>query len=175
MDGFVNPEEILEQISLEENMQAAEFGCGSGKFAFALAKKLKKGKVYALDVQKEPLSAIEGRLKSEGFLNIEPVQCDLEKEKGSGLAANSLDLVLIPNMLFQAENKQTVLAEAKRVLKKGGRVLAIDWKLKALLGPKEGKVSSQQLKEMAEETGLSLEKEVLAGSFHYGLLLFKKD
>lgn len=175
MEGFLDPNKILNELELREEMMAAEFGCGTGTFTILLAKRLKEGRVYGLDIQGEPLSALKGRAKLEGVLNIQTIQCDLEEEGGSTLPDEFLDLVLISNMLFQTENRKAVVKEATRVLKKEGRILIVDWKEDSLLGPKEGRISSQEVKNVAEELGLKLEKEFEAGSFHYGLLfVFKK-
>ena len=46
-------------------MIAADFGCGSGGWAIPLAKKLEEGKVYAIDILEEPLSALRARAKLE--------------------------------------------------------------------------------------------------------------
>ena len=171
--GFLNPEEILNQLDLKENMIAAEFGCGAGGFTIPLAKRLKEGRVYGLDVQEEMLSALKGQASLERVFNIETVRCDLEKPKGSTLKDNFLDLVLIPNLLFQVENKYAILEEAERILKKGGKILVIDWLVKASLGPKEGRVSEEKIKDIAKDLDLKLEKEFKAGDYHWGLLFEK--
>ncbi len=172
MLGFINPEDVLKEVNLQENMQAAEFGCGAGKFSFALAKKLKEGRVYALDIQKEPLSVLSTKAKQEGIYNIEPLCCDLEREKGSTLPDNYLDLVLIPNLLFQADDKNAIILEAKRLLKDKGRILIVDWKEESSFGPeKDKRVSVKDVKKIIENTGLKIEKEFSAGAFHWGLVL----
>ncbi|PIP24588.1 MAG: hypothetical protein COX33_01180, partial [Candidatus Nealsonbacteria bacterium CG23_combo_of_CG06-09_8_20_14_all_36_125] len=50
---FLNPSEVLKQLNLKKNMVAADFGSGSGGWAFPLAKKLEEGKVYAIDILEE--------------------------------------------------------------------------------------------------------------------------
>ena len=171
--GFLNPEEVLNQLDLEEKMIAAEFGCGSGGFTIPLAKRLKDGKVFGLDIQEEMLSALKSRASVEKVFNIQTIRCDLEKPNGSTLKDNSLDLVLIPNVLFQVEDKNAILKEAKRILKKEGKILVIDWKIDAPLGPKEGRVSEKEVKELAKELGLKTEKEFPAGAYHFSLILVK--
>lgn len=171
--GFLDPNKILDQLDLQEDMLAAEFGCGSGIFAILLAKKLKKGRVYGIDIQEEPLSALQSKAAQAKVFNVETLRCDLEKEEGSGLRDNYLNLVLIPNLLFQAKNKSAIIKEAKRVVKSGGKILVIDWRPGAAFGPKEERIHPQEIKEIAEELGLNLEKEFEAGSYHYGLIFAK--
>ena len=173
MDVFLNPEEVFKNLELKENMAAAEFGCGTGVFAITLAKKLKAGRVYGLDVQEEKLSALQSRAKLEKISNIETILCDLEKPQGSTIPADSLDLVLVTNMLFQAENKEAVMEEAKRVAKPEGKILVIDWLKPAPFGPKEGLILPDQVKKIAEKLELKLKKEFPAGEYHYGLIFTK--
>ena len=173
MFSFLDPERILENLNLRKDMVAAEFGCGSGNFTITLAKRLEEGMVYALDVQQEVLSALAARATQEKVFNIRIIRCDLESERGSTLPDNSLDLVLIPNVLFQAEDRKAIVEEAKRVLKKGGEVLIIDWKKESSLGPKYSRISASEVKSLAEKLGLEFQRELEAGQAHYALL-FKK-
>jgi len=171
--SFLNPEEVLNQLELKADMVAAEFGCGSGGFSIPLAKKLDEGLVYALDIQKISLSALKSRSLLENITNIRIICCDLEKPRGSTLSDSSLDLVLIPNVLFQVEDKNAIILEAKRVLKNKGKLVIIDWDPKAIQGPVEGRVSEAKMKETAEKKGFSFEKELDVGKYHYGLVFTK--
>ncbi len=171
--SFLNPEEVLDQLELKADMVAAEFGCGSGGFSIPLAKKLDEGLVYALDIQKISLSALKSRSLLENITNIRIICCDLEKPRGSTLSDSSLDLVLIPNVLFQAEDKNAIISEAKRVLKNRGKLVIIDWDPKAVQGPVEGRVSEAKMKETAGKKGFSFEKELDVGKYHYGLVFIK--
>jgi len=173
MKSFLNPEEILDGFKLSPEMVAAEFGCGSGGFAIPLAKKLDEGLVYAIDIQESPLSALKSRALLENIVNIKIVRSDLEKPKGSTLNPDSLNLVFIPNVLFQIKDKGAIISEAERVLKKKGKLVIIDWLPKASQGPEKGRVSPEKAKDMAKDSGFKLEKEFEAGKYHYGLVFIK--
>jgi ubiquinone/menaquinone biosynthesis C-methylase UbiE len=173
VEGFLNPEQILNELELKEDMLACEFGCGTGIFTISLAKRLKQGKVYGLDVQEEKLSALKNRATLEKLTNISTILCDLEAPKGSTFQNNFLDIVLIPNILFQAENKRAIIQEGKRILKPGGQLLIIDWSKKVSFGPKEGRITADEVKKLASEVGLSFKKEFSAGEYHFALLFIK--
>ena len=173
VEGFLNPEEILKQLDLREDMIAADFGSGSGGWALPLARILQEGKVYAIDILEEPLSALKSRAEILKIFNIAIVRSDIETKNGSKLKDNHLDLVLITNLLFEAEDKKEVLAEGKRVLKKGGKILVVDWKKDTTLGPKRGRVSAEEVKNIAKNLNLKLEKELQDGNYHWGLLFEK--
>lgn len=170
---FLNPEQILDKLDLSPNMIAADFGSGSGGWSLPLAKRLSEGKIFAIDILREPLSALEGKAKSSKILNIQTILSDIEKENGSKLGDNSVDLVLMTNLLFQVEKRERVLREAKRILKNGGKVLIVDWLPKASVGPEKGRIMPETLKKMAQEIGFSLEGEFKAGAHHYGIILGK--
>ncbi|HLD70577.1 MAG TPA: class I SAM-dependent methyltransferase, partial [Negativicutes bacterium] len=78
MPDFLNVEDVLAHLDLKEHMLGAEFGCGSAVFTISLAKKLHKGRVYALDIQQEKLSALSGRAVLEKVNNISMVLCYFE-------------------------------------------------------------------------------------------------
>jgi len=168
MEEFLNPEEILEKLNLDKKMVVADFGCGSGGWAIPLAKKVKW--VFAIDIQEEPLSALRGKMKMEKVFNIDPLRGNVEGK--TTLISESCDLVLMTNLLFQVDDIKKVFEEGKRVLKKGGKILVVDWKENADVGP-EKRVSSEKIKEIAKEVGLNFEKEFEAGIYHFGLIFTK--
>jgi ubiquinone/menaquinone biosynthesis C-methylase UbiE len=172
MEGFLNPEKVLDQLELRKNMVAADFGSGSGGWVIPLAKILEKGKVFAIDILEEPLSALNGKAKLEKVFNIKTIRADIEK--GSGLLEEVCDLVLMTNLLFECEDKKKVLEEGKKVLKPGGKILVVDWIKDNPLTPEIEWLDFEEIKRMAEELNLKLEKEFEAGSYHYGLI-FKNE
>jgi len=168
---FLNPSEVLKQLKLKKGMVAADFGCGAGGWAIPLAKKLEEGKIYAIDILEEPLSALRAKIKLEKIFNIETIKSDVEKT--SRLISESCDLVLMTNLLFECEDKKSVLEEGKRVLKKGGKILIVDWQKDNPLTKEIEKVDFEKIKKIAKEIGLKLEKEFEAGAYHYGLVFSK--
>lgn len=172
MNSFLNPEEVLNQLEISENAIVADFGCGSGGWVIPLAKRLKNSWVYAIDILEEPLSALKSKAELENVSNIEIIRANIEGENTSKLPDNSCDLVLMTNLLFQAEDKKVMLEEAKRALKEGGRILVVDWKKESPFGPKE-KVLPEEIKKIAKDLKLRLGKEFPAGTYHYVLVFVK--
>lgn len=170
--SFLDPDDILDQLDLKANMLAAEFGCGSGGFTMPLAKRLDEGLVYAVDILQEPLSVLKSRQLLEGVNNIKIIRGNLEKPEGSTIPGHSLDLVVIPNVLFEADDKIAIITEADRVLKDRGVLVIIDWLPQAMQGPEE-RVLPKEVKEMAGKLSLDFKKEIKAGKYHYGLVFEK--
>lgn len=170
MPEFLDPQKVLKQLKIRKNMTAADFGSGSGGWVIPLARKLEEGKVFAIDILEEPLSALRAKIKSEKLINIDIVKADIEKT--SKLFADSCDLVLMTNLLFEVGDIKKVLEEGKRVLRKGGKILAVDWKENSPFGPDKN-ISAEEVKRLAREIDLKLEKEFEAGAYHWGLLFIK--
>jgi ubiquinone/menaquinone biosynthesis C-methylase UbiE len=171
---FIEPEEVLNQIKLEPEMVVADFGAGGGGWTIPIAKIVDEGKVFALDILEEPLSVLKRKAEAEDLFNIQTKLVNLEKPEGSKIRAESVDFVIISNILFQADNKKAILKEAKRILKESGNILIIDWIKHDKFGPKEGEaISQEELEKIAKEMGLKIVEELDGGDYHYALL-FKK-
>ncbi len=173
MREFLNPNKILKQLKLKPEIMAADFGSGSGGWAIPLAQELEDGKVFAIDILEEPLSALKAKLKRRNIDNVETIKSDIGVLHGSKLLSGSCDLVLMTNLLFQIEDKELVLKEGKRVLKEKGRILIVDWKSGKSFGPKHNRVTADEVKKLAEKLSLRIKREFEASPYHWALILIK--
>ena len=119
----------MEKFKLEPGMLVADFGAGGGGHTLPSARAVgSRGMVYAIDIQQELLSRIKNNANKEGLSNVETVWGDVETSGGSGLQDNTVDAVIVSNVLFLVENKKGLVQEISRVLKQSGKALVIDWK-----------------------------------------------
>lgn len=175
---FIDPEKIIKELEVAEGMKIADFGCGTGYFTIPLAQKVgDKGEIYALDILESKLESVKSQKKLSGLNNIATKRVNLEMPEGSKLEKESVDWVILVNMLFQnnREGREKIMQEAKRVLKKGGHILVIEWSsANVSMGPdKDLRIPKEEMTRMAHERGLGVLKEINIGSFHYGLILAK--
>ena len=174
---FSDPIENISHMYVAEGMHVADFGAGAGFYTLALADKVGPyGKVYAIDVQTEHLSRIQHEAERRGLKCVELVHGDLEASRGSGLTAGSVDRVIITNILFQTDHPERIAVEAKRIVKRSGKVGVVEW-LESfnMMGPHPDHIISEgKVTEMFIAAGLILEEKFDAGTHHYGLL-FKSD
>ena len=171
--SFLDPNSILDQLEIKPNVVVADFGCGSGGFTIPLARKSEDGLVNGLDIQEQPLSALKSRFLLEKLHNIRIIKCDLETPKGSHLAPESIDMVFIPNVLFQAENRSAIIIEAFRILKTDGRLIIIDWIGKNIPAEINGQISKDEVIRLAKDQGFNFQKDFDAGQYHFGVIFRK--
>jgi ubiquinone/menaquinone biosynthesis C-methylase UbiE len=160
-------------FGVEPGMSVADFGSGSGAYALLIAEALaNSGVVYAIDVQRDLLRRTHNEAKRRGLNNVAVIWADLERQGASKIADQTLDLVLISNLLFQIKDKASVFSEAWRVLKPSGHLIVIDWNGSyGGMGPqKEDVVDKDSALAFARATGLELQREFSAGAHHYGLV-----
>lgn len=170
---FSSPQENILQIGLREGMKVGDFGAGSGHYARAAAAIVgHSGKVYAIDVQEDVLKHIKLNTHEQHQHIIEMVWGDVEKPGGSHLRDASLDAVLLANALFQIENRFGLLAEIKRTLKSGGKLMLVDWAGSySGMGPAAEKVVTEHEAEaFFINGGFHKVKSFRAGPHHYGIL-----
>jgi ubiquinone/menaquinone biosynthesis C-methylase UbiE len=176
-EGFLHPTAVLEAAHLHEGMQVADLGAGSGFFTRAAARLVGAGgTVWAVDVHRDMLPRLKNLAAAEGLHNVEVMHGDIEHTSGSNLPAAQFDFCILSNVLFSTEHKKAAVAEVRRLLKKGGRALVIDWSGSyGGLGPvPEQVITARAARELFEEGNLNWVEDVPAGSYHWGFLVRKK-
>lgn len=172
---FFNPGKILATLGLNNQItDVAEFGCGYGTFTIPAAEII-KGSIYALDIEPGMINMTGQEAKRHGLTNVQTIQCDFIIE-GSGLPDGSVDYVMLFNILH-LENPASLLREANRILKKGGKLGIIHWNYDPTtprgpsmdIRPKPG-----QCIQWAKEAGFYDPIQYDLKPYHYGLVLKKE-
>ena len=174
---FSNPSQNIEQIDLQSGASVADLGTGSGFYALAAAKAVgDKGKVYAIDVQKELLEKLKREAIQRRIHNINVIWGNVEKVGGTKIRDGAVDFVIAANLLFQIEHKMDFMAEIRRILKPKGKLLLIDWQDSfGGLGPTSGHVVRENDgRALFESAGFVFEKPIRAGAHHWGVI-FRKN
>ncbi len=163
----------LGPLEIREGMRVADFGAGRGYYAMAASELVGNfGKVYAIEVQKELVKHLEAELKDKSIKNVECIWGDVETLHGSKLADQSIDRLIMTNILFQVGDKLGLVDEAKRILKKGGKVLVIDWRDKyGGIGPShQHLVKYETTEELFTKRGFKKVEDVNVSAHQYGII-----
>jgi ubiquinone/menaquinone biosynthesis C-methylase UbiE len=169
---FSDPIKNLKQFGLREDMIVADLGAGTGFYSIEAAKMVPKGKVYSVEIQKDFLNTIRNKAAELNLNNLDCFLGDLEEKGGSKIGNEIVDAVIVSNVLFQVENKNRLIDEIFRILKKSGRVLIIDWE-NGLLSSNINLISKEKALKLFQEKGFKFEREIDVGEHHYGIILIK--
>ncbi len=175
---FSNPELNVAKLGLRDGMKVADFGAGNGLYSRAASMKVgPKGKVYAIEVQKDLVKKLESELGNWQISNIECIWGDIETKNGTKIADQTMDRVIISNVLFQAQDKLGLIDEAKRVLKKDGQVLLVDWaESYGGMGPiPDHVVGPEKAKELFSSRGFKFLENIVVSDHHYGIIFIRHE
>ena len=115
---------VMDLLKITEGKSVADIGAGSGWFTVRAAKRVgEKGKVFAVEINKEYITYINERAKKESYKNIETI---LGAEDNPKLAKKSVDAVLILKTYHEISEPLKVLNNLKFSLKPDGLVGIID-------------------------------------------------
>lgn len=175
MARFINPSLIVAQTGLMQAQVVADLGCGNGFYVLPAAQMVGgQGTVYAVDVVENKLAATVSIANQFGYKNVRVVKADLAKPV-LDIAENSCDLVIVGNILHEINQKEGLIKNIYRLLKSGGRVVAVEWKKTATpFGPPiSSRIEQQALEIMLMQSGLRKIKELQADGYHYAVLFEK--
>ena len=123
-DSIEQPEKVMEVTGVKPGLVIGEIGAGHGYFTFWLAKGVgEAGKIYANDIDKSALAAIERRRDDEKVANIETVLGAVDDPRFPPAA---LDMVFVVNAFHDLEKPVELLANLLPSLKPGATVVVMD-------------------------------------------------
>lgn len=122
-DVFFPPMKKLQKAGLKPGDQVLDFGCGPGSFSLAAVHIVgQTGKVYALDIHPLALQSVKRKASDRGLQNIDTISSD----RATGLEGQSVDFVILNDVLHEVDDPDAVLSELYRVLKPDGTLFFSD-------------------------------------------------
>ena len=157
-EAWQKPEQVMDALQIAEDSVVADLGAGGGWFTVRLARRVgPHGWVYAEDVQRLMIEAIQRRVQREGLLNVKTVLGGYD-DPFPGLAADTFDAVLIVDTFHEMDHPVVLLRNVARTLKPSGIIGIIDYQQgEGGPGPDpEDRVAPGAIIETAKAAGLKL-------------------
>jgi len=169
---FQNEDKFIKISKPKEYEIWADIGCGPGFFTIPIAKKVKK--VFAVDLEERMLDICRKRAKQENLENIEFLKSEESKILLNG---SSIDVILLANVYHELHYPEKFLNELKRILKKKGKVIVIDWyPVTSPAGPPlEERIPEDKVLHNFEKEGFILLEKHDVYPYHYFLIFAKKE
>ncbi|HEY5743520.1 MAG TPA: class I SAM-dependent methyltransferase [Terrimicrobiaceae bacterium] len=108
---------IIEHLDLQPEMVVLDFGCGPGRVAVPLAKRVHKGEVVAVDIQAGMLQRTREKAEQANVTNIRFVRAGAGEGK---LERDHFDRAVLVTVLGEIPDQRTALKEVFDALKPGG-------------------------------------------------------
>jgi len=125
---FIRPRgNILKDVGIKTCSQVLDYGCGPGSYILPVVKLIGDiGTLYALDVNPLAVKRVKTLAAQKGISNVRTILSDCD----TGLPPDSIDVILLYDILHDMENHSQVLTELYRVLKPEGVLSVSDHHLK---------------------------------------------
>lgn len=116
-DFFLSPKNALKEVGIKPGFRVLDYGCGRGSYIIAAAELVgKSGKIFALDIHPLAIKSVQSIASKKQLANVETICSDCR----TGLPDNSVDVVLLYDILHTLSDPNGVLEELHRVLKPNG-------------------------------------------------------
>lgn len=148
-DSWQKPHEVVMALGLKPDDTVADIGAGTGYFARRFANHA--ARVYAVDIDRELLAiAAKGAPP-----NVETIASAPDDPK---LAPSSINVIFFCDVLHHIDNRPAYYEKLKTALRRGGRVVVIDFYKKELpVGPPPSmKLSAEEVEKEMEAAGFQL-------------------
>jgi ubiquinone/menaquinone biosynthesis C-methylase UbiE len=120
-DAFLPDRVIVELLELEGSETVLDYGAGTGRVALAVAERLPRGRVVAIDESPEMLERL--RARTAEVANIEVLAV---RDNRVPLPDRSAQRILAVNLLHEVRG-ESALEEMARLLAVDGTLLVVDW------------------------------------------------
>ncbi len=167
------PAQILDEIGLRPDQTFLDIGAGIGYFALpALDIVGTNGRVIAADISARMLDEMKRRPGADSP-NMEYLLCE---STALPLSDGRIDLTLMALMLHEVDDRAGQLAEVARVLKKGGRLAIIEWRMKEPPPgpPSAERIAPDEVLNLAASAGLAPVRHRDLNAHHYLVLCEKQ-
>ncbi len=120
----LEPQNILNHLPIMPYHEVADIGAGEGRLAIPMAKFLHNGKVVAVDIDQDKITALRQATQTAKLSNVEASVVD--EGKRLPIENDSVDGVMLSAVLHHADDPAFILTEARRILKPNGWLAVVE-------------------------------------------------
>jgi ubiquinone/menaquinone biosynthesis C-methylase UbiE len=143
---FLSKPEVVALLHLHPGMTVAEIGAGHGSVSLAIARPVgPTGRILAVENAPDMLARF--RRKPDYPANIELIASPYHQ---TTIASGCCDRILLANLWTELVDPAAVLAECRRLLRAGGRMLLIEWRAESRFPPGPPASRRTSLEEMVQ-------------------------
>lgn len=174
-----DPDAVLRTVGVRPGMQVVDLCCGDGYFTSAMCRLVQPGRTWALDLDEQLLRQAEQAC--QGNSNFHPVLGDARELPK--LVSEPVDFVFMANTFHGVPDKAGLSRAVHQALKPGGRFSIVNWYRRpreetSVLDQPRGpdtklRMQPEDVREVVEPAGFTLEKVVDVGPYHYGAVFRK--
>lgn len=145
---------VIEKLGDISDKTIADIGAGTGYFSLRLSRKAKK--VIAIEIEPTLINYIDSSKVSLPDSIKDRLETRLALPENPKLTTDEVDIILIINTIAYIEDLPKYLNTLKKGLKKGGKVMIIDYKMKRLpinAPPKSERIYLDKIEDMMVDAG----------------------
>ena len=170
-----NRDSILAHLPIKPGDKILDLGSGrQGYFTFTAARLAgEKGKVWAVDKDPVAVANIDSLAKVYNHYNVKAMHGDVENLHQMYFDDNSIDVILLTNILSELQKQNRLLEDIYRVLKKKGHLFILDWADNDFPNAPTNLLDKNDLKNHIKDNYYTILQEMMAGPKHYGFVAMK--
>ncbi|MDE3247227.1 MAG: class I SAM-dependent methyltransferase [Bacteroidota bacterium] len=146
-------EKAIDSMRLKQGMSVADIGAGTGYYSFRMARIIRAGRVYAVEVQPAFIDYLRNK---KAQLKDSVVVVTQGKARSPELASNSIDLAIMVDVYHELLYPKEMLDEIRKALRPSGKLLLIEYR---------GEDPELAIKPLHKTTVRQLNRELAASGF----------
>lgn len=168
-DLWQKPESVIRELGLKSTSVVADLGAGTGYFSVRIAPHVLKGKVYAVDIEKDMLNYLSQRALAMKLENIKTIQAT---ELGFRLD-EKVDVILVVNTYHHIGQREAYFKTLLPQLNSEGKLVIVDFLPESPMGPpNQHRYQPPQIQQELQLAGYKLVRQKKLD--YQFLLVFKK-
>jgi SAM-dependent methyltransferase len=123
--GGPHTNDVLRQARIDARSRLLDIGCGTGRLLAQAARREPAAVLVGIDTDRDSIEIARDRARSAPS----PIELHLASAEHMPFASDYFDIAVAVFVIgdLDRETRSRVLAEGRRVLKPGGRLLVVDW------------------------------------------------